>query len=188
MQSVPRLMPNQAVIVGVGTIALPAEWQAADPRTIAELGISKVVTITSTYDHRVIQGAQSGEFLAAIQAATDRIEPEDLAERLRQSDPALHLVDIRSPEEYAHFHIRGAVNVPAAHLAAHLESRFIRLSSWQVKHEDSAIWAVLAPNGAALAASLVQHDATGNRRIERGKATGHRDCHQMVATLGDKTA
>ncbi len=66
VQSVPRLMPSQAVIVGVGTIALPAAWQAADPRTIADLGISKVVTITSTYDHRVIQGAESGDFLAAI--------------------------------------------------------------------------------------------------------------------------
>ena len=66
VQSVPRLMPNQGVIVGVGTIALPAAWQAADPRTVAELGISKVVTITSTYDHRIIQGAESGEFLAAM--------------------------------------------------------------------------------------------------------------------------
>jgi 2-oxoglutarate dehydrogenase E1 component len=66
VQSVPRLMPTQGVIVGVGAIALPAEWQAADPRTIADLGISKVVTITSTYDHRIIQGAESGEFLKAI--------------------------------------------------------------------------------------------------------------------------
>ncbi|MCL4110554.1 UNVERIFIED_CONTAM: hypothetical protein GTU68_035528 [Idotea baltica] len=66
VQSVPRLMPAQGVIVGVGSIALPAAWQAADARTVADLGISKVVTITSTYDHRVIQGAESGEFLRAI--------------------------------------------------------------------------------------------------------------------------
>jgi 2-oxoglutarate decarboxylase len=66
VQSVPRLMPDQGVIVGVGAIALPAAWQAADSRTVADLGISKVVTITSTYDHRIIQGAESGEFLAAI--------------------------------------------------------------------------------------------------------------------------
>ena len=66
VQSVPRLMPEQGVIVGMGTIALPAAWQAADSRTIADLGISKVVTITSTYDHRIIQGAESGEFLRAI--------------------------------------------------------------------------------------------------------------------------
>ncbi len=66
VQSVPRLMPGQGVIVGVGTIDYPAEWQAADPRELAELGVSKVVTITSTYDHRVIQGAESGLFLAEI--------------------------------------------------------------------------------------------------------------------------
>jgi len=68
VQSVPRLMQTQGVIVGVGSIALPAAWQAADSRTVADLGISKVVTITSTYDHRVIQGAESGEFLKAIHA------------------------------------------------------------------------------------------------------------------------
>ena len=63
VQSVPRLMPGQGVIVGVGTIDYPAEWQAADPATLADLGVSKVVTLTSTYDHRVIQGAESGMFL-----------------------------------------------------------------------------------------------------------------------------
>ncbi|MGI8492823.1 MAG: multifunctional oxoglutarate decarboxylase/oxoglutarate dehydrogenase thiamine pyrophosphate-binding subunit/dihydrolipoyllysine-residue succinyltransferase subunit [Acidimicrobiales bacterium] len=66
VQSVPRLMPGQGVIVGVGAIDYPAEWQAADPRTLAELGVSKVVTITSTYDHRVIQGAESGLFLRRV--------------------------------------------------------------------------------------------------------------------------
>ncbi len=66
VQSVPRLMPGQGVIVGVGTIDYPAEWQAADPRVLAELGVAKVVTITSTYDHRIIQGAESGLFLQRI--------------------------------------------------------------------------------------------------------------------------
>ncbi|HET9058686.1 MAG TPA: multifunctional oxoglutarate decarboxylase/oxoglutarate dehydrogenase thiamine pyrophosphate-binding subunit/dihydrolipoyllysine-residue succinyltransferase subunit [Acidimicrobiales bacterium] len=63
VQSVPRLMAGQGAIVGVGAIDYPAEWQGADPRQMAELGVSKVVTITSTYDHRVIQGAESGMFL-----------------------------------------------------------------------------------------------------------------------------
>jgi 2-oxoglutarate dehydrogenase E1 component len=67
VQSVPRLMAGQAVIVGVGAIDLPAEWKGADPGTVAELGVSKVLTLTSTYDHRVIQGAQSGEFLARVE-------------------------------------------------------------------------------------------------------------------------
>ncbi|HEX2053124.1 MAG TPA: multifunctional oxoglutarate decarboxylase/oxoglutarate dehydrogenase thiamine pyrophosphate-binding subunit/dihydrolipoyllysine-residue succinyltransferase subunit [Actinomycetota bacterium] len=66
-QSVPRLMEGQAAIVGVGSIAFPAEYQGADPTMLADLGIGKVVTLTSTYDHRVIQGALSGEFLAEIE-------------------------------------------------------------------------------------------------------------------------
>jgi 2-oxoglutarate dehydrogenase E1 component len=66
VQSVPRLMAGQGAIIGVGTIDYPAEWQAADPRVLAELGVSKVVTITSTYDHRIIQGAESGLFLQKV--------------------------------------------------------------------------------------------------------------------------
>jgi 2-oxoglutarate decarboxylase len=65
-QSVPRLMPGQGVIVGVGSLAYPPEWAAADPGALAELGISKVVTLTSTYDHRIIQGAESGMFLSHL--------------------------------------------------------------------------------------------------------------------------
>ncbi len=66
VQSVPRLMPGQAAIVGIGAIGYPAEFESADPETLAELGVSKVVTLTSTYDHRVIQGAESGEFLGRV--------------------------------------------------------------------------------------------------------------------------
>ncbi|MFM2076770.1 MAG: putative 2-oxoglutarate dehydrogenase component, partial [Actinomycetota bacterium] len=66
VQSVPRLMPGQGVIVGVGTIDYPAEFQGSDERTLGALGISKVVTITSTYDHRIVQGAESGMFLKRV--------------------------------------------------------------------------------------------------------------------------
>lgn len=66
VQSVPRLMPGQGLIVGVGSIDYPAEYQAADPDTLADLGLSKVITITSTYDHRIIQGAESGMFLKRV--------------------------------------------------------------------------------------------------------------------------
>ncbi len=66
LHSVPRLMPGQGVIVGVGAITYPPEYEGADPQTLAEIGISKTVTLTSTYDHRIIQGAESGEFLAKI--------------------------------------------------------------------------------------------------------------------------
>ena len=62
-QSVPRLMAGQGTIVGVGALAFPTEYEAADPSLLADLGVSKLVTISSTYDHRVIQGAESGLFL-----------------------------------------------------------------------------------------------------------------------------
>ena len=63
VHSVPRLMPGQGFIVGVGAIGYPAEFEGADPHTLAELGISKTTTLTNTYDHRIIGGAESGEFL-----------------------------------------------------------------------------------------------------------------------------
>ena len=66
VQSVPRLQQGQGVIVGVGSIDYPAEWQGADERQLADMGVSKVVTITSTYDHRIIQGAESGLFLKRV--------------------------------------------------------------------------------------------------------------------------
>ena len=66
VQSVPRLMPGQGVIVGVGSIDYPAEFQGADEANLNVLGVSKVITITSTYDHRIIQGAESGLFLKRV--------------------------------------------------------------------------------------------------------------------------
>ncbi|GAC1533409.1 MAG: multifunctional oxoglutarate decarboxylase/oxoglutarate dehydrogenase thiamine pyrophosphate-binding subunit/dihydrolipoyllysine-residue succinyltransferase subunit [Acidimicrobiales bacterium] len=64
--SVPRLMPGQGLIVGVGSLDYPVEFLAADPGVTAQLGLSKVLTVTSTYDHRIIQGAESGLFLKYI--------------------------------------------------------------------------------------------------------------------------
>ena len=64
--SVPRLMPGQGLILGVGSIDYPPEFQAASDQRIKELGVSKITTLTSTYDHRVIQGATSGEFLKVM--------------------------------------------------------------------------------------------------------------------------
>ncbi len=66
VQSVPRLMPGQAVIVGVGSIDFPAAFEGADRTNLSSIGVSKVVTITSTYDHRIIQGAESGMFLKHV--------------------------------------------------------------------------------------------------------------------------
>ena len=66
VHSVPRLMSGQGTIVGVGAMEYPAAFQGASEQTMAELGISKIMTLTSTYDHRIIQGAESGEFLRRI--------------------------------------------------------------------------------------------------------------------------
>ncbi|MFV0427447.1 MAG: multifunctional oxoglutarate decarboxylase/oxoglutarate dehydrogenase thiamine pyrophosphate-binding subunit/dihydrolipoyllysine-residue succinyltransferase subunit [Beutenbergiaceae bacterium] len=66
VHSVPRLMVGQGSIIGVGAMEYPAQFQGASPEALADMGISKAVTISSTYDHRIIQGAQSGEFLRII--------------------------------------------------------------------------------------------------------------------------
>ncbi len=66
--SVPRLMAGQGAIVGTGAIGVPAEYRGMSAEMISELGISKVMTVTSTYDHRIIQGATSGSFLATLDA------------------------------------------------------------------------------------------------------------------------
>jgi 2-oxoglutarate decarboxylase len=66
VHSIPRLMTGQSAIIGVGAMEYPAPYSGMSDETLAELGVSKVTTLTSTYDHRVIQGAQSGEFLKAV--------------------------------------------------------------------------------------------------------------------------
>ncbi|WP_075201427.1 multifunctional oxoglutarate decarboxylase/oxoglutarate dehydrogenase thiamine pyrophosphate-binding subunit/dihydrolipoyllysine-residue succinyltransferase subunit [Leucobacter japonicus] len=66
VHSVPRLMQGQGSIIGAGALEYPAEFQGASQETLNRLGISKTITLTSTYDHRVIQGAGSGEFLKLV--------------------------------------------------------------------------------------------------------------------------
>lgn len=66
VSSVPRLMIGQGAIIAIGAIQYNAEYQAMSPATISALGISKVMNITSTYDHRIIQGAESGLFLKEV--------------------------------------------------------------------------------------------------------------------------
>jgi 2-oxoglutarate dehydrogenase E1 component len=66
--SVPRLMNGQGAIVGVGSMDYPPEFQGSNPDRLNTLGISKILTLTSTYDHRVIQGALSGDFLGKLHA------------------------------------------------------------------------------------------------------------------------
>ncbi|HZO07052.1 MAG TPA: multifunctional oxoglutarate decarboxylase/oxoglutarate dehydrogenase thiamine pyrophosphate-binding subunit/dihydrolipoyllysine-residue succinyltransferase subunit, partial [Solirubrobacterales bacterium] len=65
--SVPRLLSGQSAIIATGSIAYPPEWAHATPERLRQLGVSKVMTLTSTYDHRVIQGAESGAFLRRLE-------------------------------------------------------------------------------------------------------------------------
>ncbi|MCA1591351.1 MAG: multifunctional oxoglutarate decarboxylase/oxoglutarate dehydrogenase thiamine pyrophosphate-binding subunit/dihydrolipoyllysine-residue succinyltransferase subunit [Acidobacteria bacterium] len=68
VSSNPRLMSGQSVIIATGAIEYPAEYHAMTPAALSQLGISKTLNISSTYDHRVIQGAESGAFLAHMHA------------------------------------------------------------------------------------------------------------------------
>jgi len=64
--SVPRLTAGQGAIVAAGAIAYPPGFARANEASLKALGVEKIMTLTSTYDHRVIQGAQSGEFLKRV--------------------------------------------------------------------------------------------------------------------------
>lgn len=74
MGSTPRLMPGQGAIIATGAIDYPPEYRGVPEETRTSIGISKVMTVTCTYDHRVIQGAESGLFLGRLQAL---LEGED---------------------------------------------------------------------------------------------------------------
>lgn len=66
--SMARLMSGQGAIIGVGNMDYPAEFQGMSETTLTDLGVSKIMTLTSTYDHRIIQGAYSGDFLRRLHA------------------------------------------------------------------------------------------------------------------------
>lgn len=66
VHSVPRLSKGQAAIIGVGALEYPAEFQGSSEKILALQAVGKIITLTSTYDHRVIQGAGSGEFLRIV--------------------------------------------------------------------------------------------------------------------------
>ncbi len=132
VQSVPRLMPGQGVIVGVGSLGYPAEWQAADARLLAELGVSKVVTLTSTYDHRIIQGAESGVFLQHVHnllLGADGFYDEVFQSMGVPYVPVRWLPDRNDPFDHGREHVEKQVHVQTVinmyrvrgHLMAHLD-------------------------------------------------------------------
>ena len=81
--SVPRLTKGQGAIIGVGSMDYPAEFAGASADRLAEVGVGKLVTVTSTYDHRIIQGAESGEFLRTMsQLLTDNVFWDEIFESM----------------------------------------------------------------------------------------------------------
>jgi multifunctional 2-oxoglutarate metabolism enzyme len=90
--SVPRLMPGQGAIIATGTIDYPAEYHGSSDQLRALLGLSKVMTVTCTYDHRVIQGAESGMFLGRLQALLEGQENfyEEVFEHLKVPHKPVH--------------------------------------------------------------------------------------------------
>jgi multifunctional 2-oxoglutarate metabolism enzyme len=91
MASVPRLLSGQSAIIATGSIAYPPEWSHASPDRLRQLGVSKVMTLTSTYDHRIIQGAESGAFLRRIEQLLQGEDGfyESVAEDLGFESPAV---------------------------------------------------------------------------------------------------
>jgi 2-oxoglutarate decarboxylase len=100
--SVPRLMPGQGAIIATGAIDYPAEYHGVTDQLRALLGLSKVMTVTCTYDHRVVQGAESGTFLGRLQAL---LEGEDeFYEKI--------FSDLKIPHKPVHWEPDRTVSVP----------------------------------------------------------------------------
>jgi 2-oxoglutarate dehydrogenase E1 component len=92
LSSSPRLMPGQGAIIASGAIDYPAEYRGAAAETRAVLGISKVMSLSCTYDHRIIQGAESGSFLGKVQDLLDGKDSfyEEIFEHLKMPHLPVH--------------------------------------------------------------------------------------------------
>ncbi len=135
--SVPRLMAGQGSIIAVGAIGYPAEFSGVPEERLREFGISKVMTMTSTYDHRVIQGAESGSFLGAVEHLLEggdgfyELIEENLqlsaeSYRLVKAAPAARREETGPIAPDMLYHVAAAMALVKAfrmhgHLAAHLD-------------------------------------------------------------------
>jgi 2-oxoglutarate decarboxylase len=99
MSSNPRLMTGQGAIIAAGAIDYPAEYRGTAEETRAILGISKVMTLSCTYDHRIIQGAESGAFLGRVQELLDGKDGfyEEIFDHLRMPHHPVHWETDRKP-------------------------------------------------------------------------------------------
>ncbi|HZI91595.1 MAG TPA: multifunctional oxoglutarate decarboxylase/oxoglutarate dehydrogenase thiamine pyrophosphate-binding subunit/dihydrolipoyllysine-residue succinyltransferase subunit [Thermoleophilaceae bacterium] len=149
--SVPRLMPGQGTIVATGAIGYPAGLTGVDAGNLGELGVTKVMTMTSTYDHRVIQGAESGAFLkrvdellqgqdgfyekvlSALGVDADRVESDGGGETVTAAEPvpaAAAPAATSTPDEALLQAVQAATSVVKAHRThGHLAARLDPLGS-----------------------------------------------------------
>jgi 2-oxoglutarate dehydrogenase E1 component len=99
LSSNPRLMPGQGAIIAAGAIDYPAEYRGAAAETRSTLGISKVMALSCTYDHRIIQGAESGAFLGEVQDLLDGNDSfyEEIFEHLKLPHQPVHWEVDRQP-------------------------------------------------------------------------------------------
>lgn len=105
--STPRLMSGQSAIIATGAIQYPAEYQGMTSAALSIIGISKIMTITSTYDHRVIQGAESGLFLSLIHQylVGDHHFYDEIFESLGISYPPLRWAEDYNPTLFGGDHL-----------------------------------------------------------------------------------
>ncbi len=100
ISSTPRLMTGQGCIIAIGAIDYPAEFKAMSPSALANLGVGKVMNITSTYDHRIIQGAESGQFLKELDEIL--LGKDNFYEQL--------FIDLRIPQKPVNWGVDSTIN------------------------------------------------------------------------------
>jgi 2-oxoglutarate decarboxylase len=138
MASVPRLMAGQSAIIAVGAIGRPPGFAQLDERSAREPGLAPVMTLTSTYDHRLVQGVESGMLLRRLEqllSGADRfyeivaqslgVELPALPAPAKRGSPAPAAPTLPANQELMYAVAAGMSLVKAhrthGHLAAHLD-------------------------------------------------------------------
>ncbi|GDY32205.1 2-oxoglutarate decarboxylase [Gandjariella thermophila] len=135
--SVPRLTAGQGAIIGVGAMEYPAEFQGASEQALVDMGVSKIITLTSTYDHRIIQGAESGEFLKRVHQlllGEDRFYDDVFTSLRLPYEPVRWVQDI--PEGAVDKTARVLELIDAYRTLGHLMADIDPLNYRQRRHED----------------------------------------------------
>jgi 2-oxoglutarate decarboxylase len=135
--SVPRLQQGQGAIIGVGAMEYPAPFQGTSERALIDMGVSKIITLTSTYDHRIIQGAESGEFLKRVHElllGEDRFYDDIFTSLRLPYEPVRWVQDI--PEGAVDKTARVLELIDAYRTRGHLMADIDPLNYRQRRHED----------------------------------------------------